>query len=108
FREVVILEGRDRFVKRNMKIEVEITAVGGIEGKDPAFFFLVVFDLRKRPAGDIDQRGIARMQVFQQSVRNIVGAGRTTWTALVQRLTVFPQPHNVIDDKLAATDRKNV
>lgn len=59
----IVLDRRDGLVQRDVEVVVEVASVGGIPGERPALARLVRFDLGRRRAGDVDQRGIPGVQV---------------------------------------------
>lgn len=62
---IVIFDGRDIFIQGDVKVVVEIAAVGRIPGNSPAVQFLVGCEFGKWSTGDQDERGVAIAQPGQ-------------------------------------------
>ena len=92
-----VVDGRlDRRVHRDVEVVVEVGAVGRVPGERPALLGLVALDLLDRRARDLDERGVAGVQVLEQARGHLVRAGRAA------RAAVLPLrvEHEVAEDQL--------
>ncbi len=96
---VVEHDRSDRLVERDVEVVVEVAAVGGVPRERPPLARFVVLDLGDRRARDVDERGVADVEMLEESARHLVRS-RGTARAPVVPLRV---EHEVADDELAAT-----
>ncbi len=94
---VVVLEGSDRLVHRHMEVVVEARAVRRVPRERPTAPRLVALDLRERGARDHRERRVARGQVPQETLGDLVGAGGAARAAVVPARV----EHEVDEDQLA-------
>src|SRR5437899_539753 len=93
---VVVLNGGDGLVQRDVEVVVEVAAERRIEGDSPAHARLEPLDVRRWPARDDRERRVGCVQV--REVPDVVDQERAARAARVQ----VPPPHEVIDDQLTA------
>jgi hypothetical protein len=95
----VVFDRCDGLVLRDVEVVVEVAAVRRVPRERPAPLGLVPLDLVERRARHVRQRRVANVEVVEQTLGHLVGAGRAA------RASVFPRriEHEVANDQLPST-----